>query len=48
MAFGGAGIKLLYNVSPDGGYSWTTKWLTYEEVCTHREDGYIVRKYDGK
>ena len=31
-----------YNISADGGDSWTTQYLTEEEAEAERQDGYIV------
>jgi hypothetical protein len=32
----------LYNISADGGNTWTTQWLREHEVEEHKQLGYIV------
>lgn len=34
---------ILYEVSGDGGVSWTKQWLTPSDLTRHLCDGYLVR-----
>ena len=34
----------LYNISADGGNTWTTQWLREHEVEEHKQLGYIVEE----
>lgn len=33
-----------YNISADGGETWTTQYMTEAEANSARQDGYIVKK----
>ena len=37
----------LYSISADNGNSWTTQWLTQEEVAQMKRDyNYIIKAYE--
>jgi len=39
----------LFDISADGGKTWTAQWLTEEEADEHRrEHGYILEEHDVK
>lgn len=38
-----AGLKV-YVISADGGKTWTSQWLTKEDVQWHLNHGYIVKE----
>lgn len=35
--------RITYEVSGDGGRSWTKQWLTPSDLTRHLCDGYLVR-----
>lgn len=36
-------LLIVYEVSGDGGQSWTKQWLTPSDLTRHLCDGYLVR-----